>query len=158
CAGYEVKGLANHHRSYGLGVPLIGTRAAGAPGPGSRFYPDSVSFPVTAFFRFEGTLADLREKRAGSLKLYNPLVVQSVEARGRRVPLETDLPTPLAYYLAPARLETVGYTGFLFPEKLRGKAGLRLLEPYQPGKIPVLLIHGLLGSPLTWAPLYNDLL
>ena len=31
------------------------------------------------------------------------------------------------------------------------------MEPYQPGKIPVLLVHGLLSSPATWAPLYNDL-
>jgi pimeloyl-ACP methyl ester carboxylesterase len=33
-----------------------------------------------------------------------------------------------------------------------------MFEPYQPGKIPVLMVHGLLSSPLTWAPMYNDLL
>jgi pimeloyl-ACP methyl ester carboxylesterase len=32
-----------------------------------------------------------------------------------------------------------------------------MLEPYQPGKIPVLLVHGLLSSPVTWAKLFNDL-
>ena len=32
-----------------------------------------------------------------------------------------------------------------------------MLEPYQPGKIPVVLVHGLLSSPLTWTPLFNDL-
>ena len=32
-----------------------------------------------------------------------------------------------------------------------------MLEPYQPGKIPVLLVHGLLSSPVTWAPMFNDL-
>jgi pimeloyl-ACP methyl ester carboxylesterase len=31
------------------------------------------------------------------------------------------------------------------------------MEPYQPGKIPVLMVHGLLSSPLTWAPMFNDL-
>jgi pimeloyl-ACP methyl ester carboxylesterase len=74
------------------------------------------------------------------------------------VPLETDLTTPLAYYLAHARLETSGYVGFFCPDCLADKAGIHTLEPYQPGKIPVVLIHGLLGSPLTWAPVYNDLL
>src|SRR5262249_44669061 len=37
------------------------------------------------------------------------------------------------------------------------QGGIRMLEPYQPGKIPVLLVHGLLSSPLTWAPAFNDL-
>src|SRR5262249_43605628 len=37
------------------------------------------------------------------------------------------------------------------------KAGLHTLEPYQPGRIPVVLVHGLLGTPITWAPLVNDL-
>jgi pimeloyl-ACP methyl ester carboxylesterase len=32
-----------------------------------------------------------------------------------------------------------------------------MVEPYEPGKIPVILIHGLLSSPLTWAPLFNEL-
>jgi len=34
---------------------------------------------------------------------------------------------------------------------------MRMLAPYQPGKIPVVLVHGLLSSPLTWAPVINDL-
>ncbi len=25
-----------------------------------------------------------------------------------------------------------------------------MLQPYEPGKIPVVMIHGLLSSPLTW--------
>ena len=32
-----------------------------------------------------------------------------------------------------------------------------MLEPYQPGKIPVVMVHGLLSSPLTWAPAFNEL-
>jgi pimeloyl-ACP methyl ester carboxylesterase len=158
CADYKVEGLANHHRTYGLGVPLIGTRVAASPRPGDSFYPPSVSFPVTAFFRFGGTLTELRERRAGRLHLINPLEVQTVRVRGRAVPLESDLTTPLAHYLAHARLEASGYTGFFCPDCLADRTGLHTLEPYRPGKVPVVLIHGLLGSPLTWAPMYNDLL
>lgn len=32
-----------------------------------------------------------------------------------------------------------------------------MLEPYQPGKIPVVFIHGLLSDPLTWADMLNEL-
>src|SRR5205814_6694120 len=112
---------------------------------------------VTAFFRFEGGLDDLFARRTGRLELYNPLTVQSVDVRGHTVPLETDLTTPLAYYLAKSGLQNIEYQLFVSPDKIGDRAGIRMLEPYQPGKIPVLLVHGLLSSPATWAPLFNDL-
>jgi pimeloyl-ACP methyl ester carboxylesterase len=153
---YEVVGLANQYRGYGLGVPLIGTRDANAPAPKHAFYPREVSFPVTAFFRFEGSLAELGARRSGRLELYNPLTVRAADVRGRAVPLETDLTTPLAYFLAHTDLDT-GVTGFLHVDKVQKRSGIYMFEPYQPGKIPVLMVHGLLSSPLTWATLFNDL-
>jgi pimeloyl-ACP methyl ester carboxylesterase len=158
CSAYQVVGLANHHRTYGLGVPLIGSRAADAPRPPHAYYPAGVNYPITAFFRFEGNLADLAERRAGWLELCNPLLVQAVQVRGRRVPLETDLTTPLACYLAKSKISTAaGYSGFFCPASLGNAVGLHSLEPYQPGKVPVVMVHGLLGTPVTWAPLFNDL-
>src|SRR5205823_12424586 len=53
CDDYEVEGLQNQHHAYGLGVPLVAVRAADAAPPEHKYYPKNVSFPVTAFFRFE---------------------------------------------------------------------------------------------------------
>jgi pimeloyl-ACP methyl ester carboxylesterase len=152
---YQVEGLANYYHSYGLGVPLIGTRSKEAPP--CRYFPPTASFAVTAFFRFEGSLDDLGRCRCGRLELYNPLIVQEVDVRGRLVPLEADLTTPLGYFLAESKLDNLGYTGFIWGDSLRGRTGVHMLAPYQPGKIPVVLVHGLLSSPLTWAPVFNDL-
>jgi pimeloyl-ACP methyl ester carboxylesterase len=157
CADYQVVGLANHYGAFGLGVPLIGSRVGTRTGKDESYYPRHVNFSVTAFFRFEGTLADLGAKRTGRLELVNPLSVQAVDVRGRKVPLETDLTTPLAYYLAHSDLQYIEWQGFLRPATVENRAGIHMLEPYQPGKIPVVLVHGLLSSPLTWAPVYNDL-
>jgi pimeloyl-ACP methyl ester carboxylesterase len=152
---FEVTGLANQYKSYGLGVPLIGNRAATSRA--NDYVPAEARFPVTAFFRFEGGLDDLFACRTGRLELYNPRKVQAVDVRGHTVPLETDLTTPLAYYLANSGLQGIEYSLFLNPDKIGDRAGIRMLEPYRPGKIPVLLVHGLLSSPLTWAPALNDL-
>ncbi len=47
--------------------------------------------------------------------------------------------------------------GFLQPYR-PGEAGrLYFTEPYQPHKIPVIFVHGLLSSPETWADIYNEL-
>jgi pimeloyl-ACP methyl ester carboxylesterase len=157
CADFAVVGLANHHRTYGLGVPLIATRRPDAPRPPNTYYPPNVTFPATAFLRFEGGLDDLARCRSSRLELVDPLRVQRVAIAGRPVPLETDVTTPLAFFLTHVRLNAAGYTGFLRPDLIQDDTGLHTLEPYQPGKIPVVLVHGLLGNPTTWAPLFNDL-
>jgi pimeloyl-ACP methyl ester carboxylesterase len=157
CADYEVSGLTNLHRAYGLGVPLIGTRAAPRAAAAHAGYFDAVGFPVTAFFRFAGPLADLRTQRAGVLELHDPLDRPTIPVAGRPVPLQTDLTTPLAYFLAKTDLETDEWRGFLHPDAEKKRSGVFLVEPYQPGKIPVVMVHGLLSSPLTWAEMFNDL-
>jgi pimeloyl-ACP methyl ester carboxylesterase len=157
CSDFNVVGLPNQYRRYGLGVPLIGTRVASKPLARHAFYPDAISFPVSAFFRFEGNIADLRQQHSGTLELYNPLAVPGVQVGKQMVPLETDLTTPLAYFLSRTDLQTTEYKGFLSPDTVEARAGIYMFEPYQPGKIPVIMIHGLLSSPLTWAPLFNDL-
>ena len=74
------------------------------------------------------------------------------------MPLETDLTTPLAYFLANSNLgDITDIIGFVRGDHIRSQTGIRMLAPYQPGKIPVVLVHGLLSSPLTWAPVMNDL-
>ena len=35
--------------------------------------------------------------------------------------------------------------------------GLYMVQPYEPGKIPVLLVHGLWSTPMTWMEMFNDL-
>jgi len=44
--------------------------------------------------------------------------------------------------------------GFARPERMLDKADIRMLEPYQPGKPPLLLVHGLLDDPF----LFNDMI
>ncbi len=157
CDDLQVEGLDNHYETYGLGVPMIARRADVLVGAVGGRYPRNVCFPASAFFRFEGSLDDLFNHRTGALELYNPLAIQTLEVDGRIVPLQTDLTTPLAYLLSGTELELAGYYGFLRPDKLEREAGVYMLEPYQPGKIPVLMVHGLLSSPQTWAPMFNDL-
>ncbi len=156
CADFNVRGLANHHRTYGLGVPLIASRNA-AQNHNETYLGDRSSFPATAFFRFEGSLRDLAQCRCGRLELYDPLRVQAIEVRGLHVPLESDITTPLAYGLATSELRNAWLRGFMRPQSIEAETGIYMIEPYQPGKIPVLFIHGLLSSPLTWAPMFNDL-
>ena len=47
--------------------------------------------------------------------------------------------------------------GLLNPNHSQSKRGLYMLEPYDPNRIPVLMVHGLWSSPMTWMDMFNDL-
>ena len=49
------------------------------------------------------------------------------------------------------------FAGFVEPGRANPPPGSTSLEPYQPGKAPVVLIHGLYSDPQSWADLINDL-
>ncbi len=156
---YEVKGLTNQYRTYGLGVPLIAIREKKDTGAATeRYYPPDLSFPVTAFLRISGQRRENNEL-AASLELYDPLAMTDTKVKGRAVPLQSDLSTPLAYFLNnPAFQDNdLATAGLLNPGESQKVKGLYMLEPYQPGKIPVVMVHGLWSSPLTWMQMFNDL-
>ena len=157
---YEIHGLTNHYHNFGLGVPLIAVRRKhDGMEPEEEFYPTELSFPVTAFLRVipEPTLKSL--PRHAVLELLDPLEQSSVQVAQINIPLETDLSTPLAHTLnQPAlddnRLSTIG---LLNPSKIEKVQGLYMLEPFQEDKIPVVMVHGLWSSPVTWMEMFNDL-
>jgi hypothetical protein len=47
--------------------------------------------------------------------------------------------------------------GLLRPDSPKHLSGLYMLEPFQPNKIPVLMIHGLWSGPFTWMEMFNTL-
>jgi pimeloyl-ACP methyl ester carboxylesterase len=161
---YRLQGLTNHYRTFGLGVPLIGVHHD-CPGncASEPYHAPGMSVPVTAFLRV------LPESQVNAstgcvrhiciLELHDPLQSMNVSVNGRLVPLETDLSTPLAYSLNdPAfRQANVATRGLLNPAKSQEHQGLYLLEPYDPEKIPVLMVHGLWSNLVTWMEMFNDL-
>ncbi|MGE3779522.1 MAG: esterase/lipase family protein, partial [Pirellulaceae bacterium] len=161
---FEIKGLANRHHTYGLGVPLIAVRRNHAEMDAAEsYYPPGLSFAVTAFLRVSASLDECRESdevRRCVLELHDPLYARDIEVAGRRVPLETDLTTPLAYFLDNPEFreaKDISTLGLRLPELAKSRQGMFMVEPYDPRKIPVLMVHGLWSSPITWMEMFNDL-
>jgi pimeloyl-ACP methyl ester carboxylesterase len=94
------------------------------------------------------------------LEFCDPLERTTVTAAGVDAPLETDLSTPLAHFLSQPALDEnrVSTLGLLHPEATDEQlTGLYMLEPFDPNKIPVVMVHGLWSSPVTWMEMFNDL-
>ncbi len=157
-SAFEVSGLPTLNYQYGLGVPLIAVRRSDKKPEGvERFYPPEMGFPLTAFIR---PPSKLRPERTGPAELVvdlvDPLRTRTVE--GSTMPTESDLTTPLAYMWSRSDLNRFRWTGLLRPGSNAGRAGLMMIRPYEPGKIPVVMVHGLASSPLAWVAMVNDLL
>ncbi|HOP77964.1 MAG: alpha/beta hydrolase [Thermogutta sp.] len=168
---YRITGLRNHHVHYGLGVPMIAVRKnyPGEP-PAARYYPPDLSFPVTVFLRPEIPSATESQEEdrhyEGRLELYDPVATMNIQVGNYVVPLQADLTTPLATFLSnPALGSSLATVGLLRPEKLltlqpglnKPLTGLYMVQPYEPDKIPVIMIHGWWSSPMTWIQMFNDL-
>ncbi len=170
---YEMKGLKNHYQTHGLGVPLIVVRRSYKGEPeAARFYPPGLSFPVTAFLR-PVSGPNQAGRNQGLLELCDPLEINDTRVGRLLVPLESDLTTPLAYFLSDQErkglstvpLDSLATVGLFHPEQLllpQGDQekiikGLYMVQPYEAGKIPVVFIHGMWSSPMTWMEMFNDL-
>ncbi len=162
---FEVSGLDQEFNQYGLGVPLIGVREASDKlkdrAPQERFYPTEMAFPLTAFLvpnsRLLDPNVDIEKTRVCTLWLIDPVQQRTVGIGENKLALEIDLTTPLAYMWSRTDLDRFRWTGLLRPEKGLDRANLLLLRPYEPGKIPVVMVHGLISTPLAWIPMINGL-
>jgi pimeloyl-ACP methyl ester carboxylesterase len=161
---FEVKGLNKHHRSFGLGVPLIGVYT---PPPledrrtQDRFLP-KVQFtcPATVFVKMDPFISQVHGENTtyrGEILAYDPLKTREINIGGRTAPLETDFTTPLAYGIDKAP-PLKKMKAFFNAETWADRQGLFMLQPFQGDKIPVVFVHGLISSPETWLLMFNDFL
>jgi pimeloyl-ACP methyl ester carboxylesterase len=158
---YEIRvtGLANEYITKGLGAPLVGIVEKPSEDPHfGRFYPPRlVSYPVSAVLLFDPAKDTDPPSREIRLVFYNSLEIDSIEIQDRTVPLEADFTTPLGLQLRKTNPFRVGLRHLTESDVELENAGIYMLEPYRPDKIPVVMVHGLMSSPATWAAMFNDL-
>ncbi len=148
---YTVRGLTVRDRQSGLGAPLI---VVGKQLEAKRF---PRRFPATLFLRVPG---DARAWSAGrlslSLELLSSYEETSVQVAGQQVPLESDLTAPLAWGLNDTQIWKLGAQQFFSAEE-RIKSDIYFTQPYEPGRVPVVFVHGTFSSPVWWAEMWNTL-
>jgi pimeloyl-ACP methyl ester carboxylesterase len=153
--------IQNYYHTRGLGVALVAVRH----GCGKEmFYRSKQPFPVTAILRLrrcDERRADAHDAAANSprggavLTFYNPCLFDSLHVGSAVVDIDRDLSAPFAWLLRESPRKFT--EGFLDPGDADVKPKLLMMEPYQRGKVPVVLIHGLWSDPMTWADTVNEL-
>ncbi len=113
----------------------------------SKLFPKTgISLPVTAVLNFQRSTSGETVTR---FTLYDSAKRRTAPVAGRTRPLASDLSAPFGYYpLSGAK----GFLAMLRPGKYEETEGIYLLQPYDPDKIPLVFIHGLMSSPQMWLP------
>jgi pimeloyl-ACP methyl ester carboxylesterase len=145
----------------GIGVPLVTlSYLRDRDAIPDRFLPERLKLPATAVLRPTGTLQGGAWRRQPVwLTLHDPASeAQVVPALGSpSIPLAADLTTPIAHQILESPLDLLTTGGLLRPDDLESVPGIFMQAPYQPGKIPVLFVHGLWSSPSAWLVMANHL-
>ena len=145
--------LRNSYGQRGLGVPLVIRSAQSLSVPYVR---PQQPFAATAVLQLENPNDAVSAGGSHAvLAMYDPLRLQAAQVNTRLFPLETDISAPIVFALA--NQPQSAWETFIRQDEKGTTAGLYQIEPHQPGKIPVVFIHGLLSNRQTWASLANEL-
>ena len=144
--------LRKHVRQEGVGGALVGIHKEPTflmMGHRAPFEPrNGVTAPVTATLDFKGNNV--------SLTLHDPAVSGTVLMQGKPLPLAADFTAPIAYYPRISEL-WYGIMGLVNVDKYMSFSGLYMLQPYDPNRIPVIFVHGLMSMPQMWKNVINEL-
>ncbi len=158
CAAYRINDLSLINQHFGIGVPLVALALPEVRQGNSllRRLP-MLPMPATLILRFEEPEGKMIT--AAKFALYDTFVTEQVAIGTETVPLARDYSTPIAAMSRSLPLLTEQNLIFamLNPDEQEEWTGLYLLEPYNPEKIPVVFVHGLMSSPATWIRMINFL-
>lgn len=158
CYDYSVEGVGPLNRFYGVGAPCIALRSPSQDSDADRYLAQvEQAYACTVFVRFQGSVLGNASAMKAAIEIYDPLKTETITVNGQEVPLEADLTTPLVYMFENAP-RPKKLTSLLDVEAIQAKQGLYMLQPYDPEKIPLVFVHGLLSTQITWLKMMNAVL
>jgi pimeloyl-ACP methyl ester carboxylesterase len=148
---FDVRGtyVSKRIKRDGIGAPVVAIGRELNGDARANFFMPRIYYGVTAVARFEGDRC--------VLSFEDPLSQETTKMHGRTYPLAADFTVPVAVLLARDDPKKLELARLLNPAKYAETARIARLQPYDPNKSVVLVIHGLMDSQATWAPMINAL-
>jgi pimeloyl-ACP methyl ester carboxylesterase len=144
---------AAEETSGGTITPTVAQPASSTP-----VFREMPSPNVTALFLFNAqSLAQLRDMRDVDLAVYDPYRVTSVQRHDQTVPLAANFSAGYGIWLARS-----GFAGQSL-RTLFGRARgidtprIYMMQPFDPDRRIILMLHGLASSPEAWVNVANDI-
>ena len=154
--GLRFRGLRNIYRRDGFGSEFVAVGATTTDSDQPWREPNYV--PLTAVLEFPGdSLASVLSTTDVRLYAKNPYLDNSIKLDGQTIPLAANFTAPYGVWLARSGFaqqsirSLLGRGGLTKPEVL-------LMQPYDPNRLTVVMLHGLASSPEAWINVVNEVM
>jgi len=149
----ERKGLRSEVSQAGVGAPLVVLHGVDGPKENPFISPIGGNIPTTL-------VVDFSQKGKAVFRFYDVSKVATVDFWGQQQDMSVNLTA--GYYVLAKRKNDIGgasrIMGVFRPMRYSGRMGLYLDDRFDPDKIPLILVHGLVSNPMTWADPINEVL
>ncbi|WNL44314.1 alpha/beta fold hydrolase [Dyella sp. BiH032] len=161
-------GLRNVYRRDGFGSEFVAVAPPDAPGQDGASAgmtgrdvpwrdPDYMS--MTGAILFDGTsLEDVLATRQAKVLVEDPYRVDSVKVAGRTVPLAGNFTAAYGVWLARSGFASQSIRSLLGREGGIKTPRVLLMQPYDPDRMTVIMLHGLASSPEAWINVSNEVM
>ncbi|WDS35821.1 alpha/beta fold hydrolase [Pseudoxanthomonas sp.] len=172
-AAVRFNGLRSTYRRDGFGAELVarvppqvvGDPTALVEGGLGRHDKDTPAFseipyvPATLLLDFRGDdLATVLSSRQAVLHPYDPYRTQKVTLHGDEVPLAGNFTTAYGLWLAQSGFARQSLRSMLGRTEGIDRPHLYLMQPYDPNRRILLMLHGLASSPEAWVNVANEIM
>lgn len=146
------KVVRTHRTTDGVGVPLVGWKATSPVGQKRDKYllPNGLPYNLTTTLSFD----------EGGLPVwhFDKRWVREEVAIGRLShPLAADWTAPNSFYWQMCDLDDLKIQNVILPDRYMEESGIYFITPYDPEKIPIVFVHGLVSSPDAFKNMINEL-
>lgn len=153
----RLAGLRNDYRRDGVGTAFVAVGIDADATAGGLHEPAYVA--ATVIVRFPGNTPDeVLQADSAFVDVCDPYRDERVRVGDRALPLAAGFSAPYAAWLARSKFGREGERVLLRPGDRPTRPRIYPLQPYDPDRRIVVLLHGLGSSPEAWLNLANDVL
>jgi pimeloyl-ACP methyl ester carboxylesterase len=155
------EGVRNQYRRDGVGAALVAVSARtvvanGTPGAPYRATPFA---SATAIVSFPGaTLGAVLATSDVELTVYDPYLTDQVTLARQAVPLAADFTAGYGLWLARSGFGAESVRTLLGHGEVLDRPRVYLMQPYDPHRRTVVMLHGLASSPEAWINVANEVM
>jgi len=122
-------------------------------------FSEMSSINVTALLRFEGdSLDDVMRTRRVELDAYSPEATERITLHGEQVPLAGNFTAAYGLWLAQSGFATQSLRTLFGLSEGIGEPHIYLMQPWDPNRRIIFMLHGLASSPEAWVNLANEIM
>lgn len=152
-------GVRNTYQRDGFGASLVAVMPPPEGDADDAPYATTRFPAVTALMAFEGrTLAEVMQTRRAQIRLYDPYRTARVELAGVQAPIAGNFTAGYGLWLARSNFATQALRTLFGMSDGIVRPRVQLMQPYDPKRGIVVMLHGLASSPEAWVNVANEVL